>query len=157
MKLNWYCRWSAMLCRGWFQASNWQKLWCTWCLIPHHWTLYKKTEQPWLSENRADMWKDCVYWNVRSGMLNLLFSDLKLLLVHPFNGLFSRTTWVSLFQKGKTSLDFKMMQEMTGFGDGSGISRTICKQSAARQITTPTPHHSICVGRMLFLTPNRQC
>jgi len=25
--------------------------------------------------------------------------------IHPFNGLFSRTTWVSQYQKGKTSLD----------------------------------------------------
>ena len=25
--------------------------------------------------------------------------------VHPFNGLFSRTNWVSRYQKGKTSLD----------------------------------------------------
>ena len=47
-----------------------------------------------------------------------------------------------------------------GFWDGSGISSTIiCKQSAHcfRQITTPTPHHSIFTGRMLFLTPNQQC
>ena len=44
----------------------------------------------------------------------------------------------------------------TGFGDGGGITWTICKQSAPRskQITTPTPHHSIFTGRMLFLTPN---
>jgi len=27
------------------------------------------------------------------------------ILLHPFNGLFSRTTWVSRYQKGKTSLD----------------------------------------------------
>ena len=42
---------------------------------------------------------------------------------------------------------------MTEFADGSGISWTICKQSAprCRQITTPTPHHSIFTGRMLFL------
>ena len=47
---------------------------------------------------------------------------------------------------------------MTGFGDGSGISWAICKQSAprSRQITTPTPHHSIFTGRLLFLTPNQQ-
>ena len=34
---------------------------------------------------------------------------------------------------------------MTGFGDDSGTSWTICKQSAprCRQITTPTRHHSI--------------
>ena len=41
----------------------------------------------------------------------------------------------------------------------SGISWTICKQSAprSRQITKPTPHHSMFTGRMLFLTPNHQC
>jgi len=38
----------------------------------------------------------------------------------------------------------------------SGISWTICKQSAphSRQITTP--HHSIFTGQMLFLPPNQQ-
>ena len=30
---------------------------------------------------------------------------LLLLLLHPFNGLFSGTTWVSRYRKGKTSLD----------------------------------------------------
>ena len=46
-----------------------------------------------------------------------------------------------------------------GFGDGSGNSWTICKQSAprSRQKTTPTPHHSVSTGRMLSLTPNQQC
>ena len=33
--------------------------------------------------------------------------------------------------------------------------QTIC--TCCRQITTPTPHHSIFTGRMLFLTPNQQC
>jgi len=33
------------------------------------------------------------------------FYILTLLLIHPLNGLFSRTTWVSQYQKGKTSLD----------------------------------------------------
>jgi len=59
--------------------------------------------------------------------------------LHPFISLFSRTTWVSQYQKGKTSLDLSDTR-----GDGivecSGISWTICKQCA--QITTPTPHHS---------------
>jgi len=34
---------------------------------------------------------------------------------------------------------------MMGFGDGSDISWTMCKQSAprSRQITPPTPHDSI--------------
>ena len=53
----------------------------------------------------------------------------------------------------------KMRREMMGFWYGSGIIRTICKQSApcSRQITTSTPHHSIFTGRMLFLMPNQQC
>jgi len=64
--------------------------------------------------------------------------------LHPFNGVFSRTTWVSRYQKGKTSLDLNdALQQMTGFVDGSGISWIICKESAprSRQITTATPYH----------------
>ena len=68
---------------------------------------------------------------------------------------FSRTTWVSLYQKGKTSLDLYEAR-----GDGvlgcSAISWTICKQSCSRQITTPTPHHSVFTGRLLFLMPYQQ-
>ena len=47
-------------------------------------------------------------------------------------------------KQGKTSLDLNEV-EMMGFGEGSGISWTICKQSAprSRQTTTPTPYHSI--------------
>ena len=77
---------------------------------------------------------------------------------HPFNGFFSRTTWVSRYQKGKTSLDLNEARDYRVW-DGSGISWTICKQPAPhfRQITTPTPHHSMFAGRMLFLTPNQQC
>ena len=48
---------------------------------------------------------------------------------------------------------------MMGFGDGSGISWTIRKQSAprSREITTTAPHHSIFTGWILFLMPNQQC
>jgi len=50
---------------------------------------------------------------------------------------------------------------MTGFGASIGISWTMIlfKQSAprSRQITTPTPHHSMITGGVLFLTPNQQC
>ena len=47
---------------------------------------------------------------------------------------------------------------MMGFGDGSGTSGTVCKQSAPRirQITTSIPHHSVFIGQMLFLMPNQQ-
>jgi len=74
----------------------------------------------------------------RSTLLLLL-----LLLLHPFNGLFSRTTWVSQYHKGKTSLDLNEARD-DGVLGCSGISWTICKQSAphSRQITTPTTHQS---------------
>ena len=65
-----------------------------------------------------------------------------LLLLHPFNGLFSRTTWVSWYQKyqkGKTSLDLNEARD-DGVWGCSGISWTICKQSAphSREITNHT-------------------
>jgi len=51
-----------------------------------------------------------------------------LLLLNPFNGLFSRASWVSHYQKGKTSLDLnEARDDGVGFWDGSGISSTICK------------------------------
>jgi len=80
------------------------------------------------------------------------------LLPHPFNGLFSRTTWASRCQKGKTSLDLNGAKDDRVLRCGD-ISWTICKLSAPhyRQITTPTPHHSIFTCRMLFLMPNQQC
>jgi len=41
--------------------------------------------------------------------------------------------------------------------NGSGISWVICKSAPrSRQITTPTPHHSVFTGRMLFLPPNQR-
>ena len=51
-----------------------------------------------------------------------------LLLLHPFNGLSSRTAWVSRYQKGKTSLDLNDASDDGGLGC-SGISWTVCKQS----------------------------
>ena len=61
-----------------------------------------------------------------------------------FNGLFSRTTWVSQHQKGKTSLDLNEARD-DGVLGRSGISWTICKQSAprSRQITTPTQRPTV--------------
>jgi len=63
-----------------------------------------------------------------------------LLLLHLYNSLFSRTTWISRYQKGKISLDLNESRD-DGVLGCSGICWTICKQSAPcfRQITTPTP------------------
>jgi len=49
-------------------------------------------------------------------------------LLHPFNGLFSRTTWVRRYQKSKTSLDL-MSQEIMGFADAVAL-QTNCMNLA---------------------------
>jgi len=61
--------------------------------------------------------------------------------LHPFNGLFSRTTWVSRYQQDKSQYIFKWGKRWWGFGM-QWNKLTTCKQSAprSRQITTPTPH-----------------
>ena len=71
------------------------------------------------------------------------------LLLHPFNSLFSKTTWISRYQKGKSNLYFNEARD-DGILGCSGISWTICKQSApcCRPITTPTPH------RLIFYRPD---
>ena len=58
----------------------------------------------------------------------------------PFNGLFSRTPWVSRHQKGKPFWIYWSKRWWVG----SGIGWTICKSFAprCRWITTPVPQHS---------------
>jgi len=49
------------------------------------------------------------------------WGTLLLLQVHPLNGLFFRTTWVSRYQKGKTSLDLNQ-QEIVGPCDAVALA-----------------------------------
>jgi len=84
--------------------------------------------------------------------------ELILLLLHPFNRLFSRKTWLSRYQKGNTSLDQNEARD--GFWDGTGISRTICKQYICTSLQTDNHTNTSSLnftGRMLFLKPNQQC
>ena len=67
---------------------------------------------------------------------------LQLLLLQSFNGLFSRTTWVSRYQKGRTNLDFTGARTVSG----SGISLAICMSFFTLFFT----------GRMPFLPPNQR-
>jgi len=80
--------------------------------------------------------------------------SMKLLLLHVFKDFFSRTIWVSRYQRGKTSLDLNEARDDEILGC-SGISWTISKPSAlcSRQTTTPTLCHSIFTSRMLLLMP----
>jgi len=52
-----------------------------------------------------------------------------LLPLHPFDSLFSRTTWISQYQKGKTSLDLNEASDDGVQGDSHSychVSHTIC-------------------------------
>ena len=87
-----------------------------------------------------DDWKDI--WPVQFPQSAFWHSSLMWSCVKSSSCLtsFSRTTWVCRYQ------DFNDRDD--GFLDGSGISQTICKQSAlnSRHITMPAPHHSIFIS-----------
>ena len=77
-----------------------------------------------------------------------------LLLLQPFNGLFSRPTWVSRYQKGKTNLDF------TGARDSEWQWHQLGHMQVCALLQTDnhasTPPLSFFTGRMPFLPPNQQ-
>ena len=59
---------------------------------------------------------------------------------HPFNGPLSGTTQVSLYQKGKTNLDFTGARDSEWQWHQLGM----CKSAlCSREITMPAPHHSV--------------
>ena len=87
---------------------------------------------------------------------NQVWATFFLLLLHPLNDLFSRTAWVRQYRKGKSSLDLNEARDVGVLGC-SGISWTICKQSAPRSRLISTLHHSVFTDRMLFMMPNQQC
>jgi len=64
-------------------------------------------------------------FSLNLSLAKLVVLTYLLLLLHPFNGVFFRTTCVSRYQKGKTNLGFCEARD-DGFWDGSGISWTIC-------------------------------
>jgi len=71
----------------------------------------------------------------------------------PFNGPFSGTTRVSLYQKGKTNLDFTEARDSEW--QWHQLSHTqVC--TLLQTDTTPAPHHSVFTVRMPFLPPNQQ-
>jgi len=47
--------------------------------------------------------------------MKMIYNKL-LILLHPFNSLFSRTTWVSRYQKGKASLVLNEARDDGGCG-----------------------------------------
>ena len=80
--------------------------------------------------------------------------DFVIILLQPFNGLFSRTTWVSQYQKGKTNLDF------TGARDSEWQWHQLGHMQVCTSLQTDnhasTPPLCFFTGQMPFLPPNKQ-
>jgi len=72
----------------------------------------------------------------------------------PFNGLFSRTTWVSRYQKGKTNLDFTGARESGWQWHPLGHMQVCTSFQTDNHASAPP----LCffTGRMPFLPPNQQ-
>ena len=71
----------------------------------------------------------------------------------PFNGLFSRITWVSRYQKGKTNLDFTGARDSEWQWHQLGHMQVCNSLQTDNHANTP---HSFFTGRMPFLSPNQQ-
>jgi len=77
---------------------------------------------------------------------------------HPFNGLFSGTTRVGRYQKGKTNLDFTEARDSEWPWHQLGYVQVCTSlQTDNQQITMPAPTTQFFTGRMPFLPPNQQC
>ena len=71
----------------------------------------------------------------------------------PFNGLFSRTTWVSRYQKGKTNLDFTRARDSEWQWHQLGHMQACTSLQTDNHANTPP---LVFTGRMPFLPPNQQ-
>ena len=74
------------------------------------------------------------------------------LVLHPFNSLFSRTTWVNRYQKRKTGLDSNEARDDGVLGcNGIGYANNLHLVQTDNHINISSLN---LYGRMLFLTPN---
>ena len=74
---------------------------------------------------------------------------------HLFNGPFSGTTWVSRYQKGKTSLDFTEARDSEWQWHQLGHMQVCISLQTDNRASTP-PLKFFFTGRMPFLPPNQQ-
>ena len=74
----------------------------------------------------------------------IIWFSLDITTLQPFNSLFSRTTWVSRYQKGKTNLEFTGARDSEWQWHQLGHMQ-VC--TSLQTLTTPVPHHGFS-GRM---------
>ena len=72
-------------------------------------------------------------------MTTLHTQTLLLLQLQPFNGLFSRTTWVSRYQQGKTNLDFTEARDSEWQWHQLGHMQVCTSLQTDNHTSTPPP------------------
>jgi len=116
---------------------------------PHHSIFYRPDALPDAQPTVSKHIKS-TYWFVNTWVNpTVLKTTSRTILLHLFNGLFSRT---SRYQKGKTSLNLHEATE-----DGFWEVLASAGAYANNLHLAPTAHHSIFTGRMFFLMPKQQC
>ena len=101
-------------------------------------------------------WQQLVHsdWGEDAGVLLHCLRTWSVL--HPFNGLFSRKTWISRYHKGKTSLDLYDSRDDGVLGwwwHQVDHMQTICTSLQADKHTNT----SSVTGRVLFPATSQQC
>ena len=74
--------------------------------------------------------------------------------IHPFNSLFSGTTWVSRYKKGKTNLDFTEARDSEWQWHQLDDMHVCISLQTDKHASTPLL--TFFTGRMPFLPPNQQ-
>ena len=104
--------------------------------------------------NEENEWDHKISAEVKEGLTDCIrMAEVRAVLTTTIYRLFSRTIWVSRYQKGKTNLDF------TGARDSEWQWHQLGHMQVCTLLQTnniPAPHHSVFTGRMPFLPPNQQ-
>jgi len=107
-------------------------------------------------------WKSSVILSIYEGKGDPMecgsYRGIKLLehamkLLHPFNGPFSGTTWMSRYQKGKTNLDFTQARDNEWQWHQLDHMQ-VCTSLQTDNLASTSPL-SFFTGRMPFLPPNQ--
>jgi len=97
----------------------------------------------------------CWFSNASTSLRHQTRLLLLLLLLHPFNDIFSRTTWVSRHQKGKP-FQISLTQEMMGWQWHQLDYMQITCASLQTDNHARTSRLNIFTDQKPFLTPNQQ-
>ena len=109
------------------------------------WVLPSLGFQDWKTGRKLPNWLKKSSWTV----INSTHTH-----THPFNGPFSGTTWLSRYQKGKTSLEFTEARDSEWQWHQLGCMQVYISLQTDNHASTPPL--KVFTGQMLFLPPNQQ-